>query len=334
MMELTKGIISLTPVLIFLAALIFLDSYKLVSPRMIVIAILAGGISALASALVNYAISGTDILSPAAFSRYIAPLVEESAKAAFVVTLFRMNRIGFMVDAAIYGFTVGAGFSLVENAFYLYRLDTGNILVWIIRGFGTAAMHASTMAMMAVMAKNLIDRTGHFRWGAFAPGLVLAYAIHSLFNHFILSPTLSTVLLLVILPLLVVLIFQRSEKSTEKWLGVGFDADQELIRQLSTGEFEQTKIGQYLQTLRERFPSDIVVDMFCLLRIHTELALRAKGIMMMRQAGIEMPPDPELKEQLNEMKFLEKSIGPTGKLAILPFVHTSSQDLWQLTTIK
>ena len=334
MMELTKGIISLTPVLIFLAALIFLDSYKLVSPRMIVATIFAGGISALISAFANNSLSGMEVLTPVAFSRYVAPLIEESAKAAFVIALFRNNRIGFMVDAAIYGFAIGAGFSLVENAFYLYRLDTGNILVWVIRGFGTAAMHASTMAMLAVMAKNLSDRTGHFRWWTFGPGVLLAYAIHSLFNHFILSPTLSTVLLLIILPLVVILVFQRSEKATQEWLGVGFDADQELIRQLSTGEFEQTKIGLYLQSVRERFPSEVVVDMFCLLRIHTELALRAKGIMMMRQAGIEMPPDPELKEQLNEMQFLEKSIGPTGKLAILPFVHTSSQDLWQLTTIK
>lgn len=333
-MELTKGLISLVPVLLFLTALILLDSYKLVSPRMIVFTILAGGLSALISAAANYGLSSSTAISPTAFSRYLGPLIEELAKSAFVILLFRFNRIGFMVDAAIYGFAVGAGFSLVENAFYLYRLETGNILVWIIRGFGTAAMHASTMAMLAVMAKNLIDRKGHFRWWAFAPGLLLAYAIHSMFNHFILSPTLSTVLLLIILPMLVFLVFQRSERATEEWLGVGFDADQELIRQLSTGEFEQSKIGLYLQSLRERFPSTVVVDMFCLLRIHTELALRAKGIMMMRQAGIEMPPDPELREQLNEMKFLEKSIGQTGKLAILPFVHTSSRDLWQLTTIK
>lgn len=334
MMELTKGVVSLAPVLIFLAALIVLDSYKLISPRVIIFTILAGGISALISAGINNILSSSGGMTPTAFSRYLAPLIEESAKAGFVILLFRLNRVGFMVDAAIYGFAVGAGFSLVENAVYLYRLDTVNLLVWIIRGFGTAAMHASTMAMLAVTAKNLIDRQGKFRWWAFAPGLALAYAVHSFFNHFILSPTLSTVLLLLVLPLLVFLVFQRSERATQEWLGVGFDADQELIRQLSTGEFEQTKIGIYLQTLRARFPATVVVDMFCLLRIHTELALRAKGIMMMRQAGIEVSPDPEIQEQLSEMQFLEKSIGQTGKLAIMPFVHTSTRDLWQLTTVR
>ncbi len=333
-MEFTKILISLAPVLLFLAALILLDSYKLVSPRMIVVTIVAGGVSAVASAVVNYVISSATELSPVVFSRYIAPLIEETAKSAFVVILFRLNRIGFMVDAAIYGFAVGAGFSLVENAFYLYRLDTVNIVVWIIRGFGTAAMHASTMAMLSVIAKNFTDREGRFAWWMVIPGLLLAYVVHSFFNHFILSPTLTTVLLLLILPLLVLLIFHRSEQATQEWLGVGFDADQELIQQLSTGEFEQTRIGLYLQTLRERFPAAVVVDMFCLLRIHTELALRAKGIMMLKQAGIEVPPDPEIQEQLNELKFLEKSIGQTGKLAIMPFIHTSTRDLWQLTTIK
>lgn len=334
MTELLKAFISLAPVLVFLAALILLDSYKLVAPRVIILTILAGGVSALISALINYQITVAEIMGNADFSRYVAPLVEETAKAVFVIALFRMNRVGFMVDAAIYGFAVGAGFSLVENVVYLYRLDTVNILVWIIRGFGTAAMHAASMAIMAVIAKNLSDRKGGTRWWTFLPGFAIAYAIHSLFNHFILSPTLSTVLLLMILPMLFFLVYQRSERSTQEWLGVGFDADQELIRQLSTGEFEATKIGAYLQTLKDRFPSAVVVDMFCLLRINTELALRAKGILMMRQAGIDMPPDPEIKEQLAELMYLEKSIGRTGKLAILPFVHTSSRELWQLTTIK
>lgn len=334
MMEFVKALISLAPVLVFLAALILLDSYKLVSPRTVILTILGGAIAAIASAFLNYGLSSILQLPAGGYSRYVAPMAEETTKGVFVIVLFRLNRIGFMVDAAIYGFAVGAGFSLVENIFYLFRLDTVNLLVWIIRGFGTAAMHASTMAMMAVISKNLMDRHQRARWWIFLPGLLLAYATHSFFNHFILSPTLSTTLILLILPLLVYLVFQRSERATQEWLGVGFDADQEVIRQLSTGQFEETKIGSYLQTLRERVPSAVVVDMFCLLRIHTELALRAKGIMMMRQAGIDTPPDPELKERLLEMKFLERSIGQTGKLAILPFVHTSSRDLWQLTTIK
>ena len=47
---------------------------------------------------------------------------------------------------------------------------------------------------------------------------------------------------------------------------------------LTTGEISESRIGLYLTSLQSRFPGTVVVDMFCYLRLHTELALRAKGI--------------------------------------------------------
>jgi hypothetical protein len=35
------------------------------------------------------------------------------------------------------------------------------------------------------------------------------------------------------------------------------------------------------------------------------------------------------RAKLEEMKYLEKSIGATGKLAIKPFLRMSQKDLWQ-----
>ncbi|MEE9288941.1 MAG: hypothetical protein V3U69_05055, partial [Bacteroidota bacterium] len=64
--------------------------------------------------------------------------------------------------------------------------------------------------------------------------------------------------------------------------------------------------------------------------IHVELYLRAKGILLMRQTGFETAPDPETRARFEELTFLEKSIGKTGKLAIHPLLHTSSRNLWQL----
>ena len=74
-------------------------------------------------------------------------------------------------------------------------------------------------------------------------------------------------------------------------------------------------------------------DMLCYLRIHLELAIRAKGILMMQGAGFRIPVDPEVREKFVELQFLEKSIGKTGRLALLPFLHTSHRDLWQIYLI-
>jgi RsiW-degrading membrane proteinase PrsW (M82 family) len=332
--EIAKIAISLAPVFIFLVALIFLDSYKLVSLRSVLLAVLAGVLAALACLFINGWLSITIGATKSTYSYYFAPLIEETAKALFIIYLIRLKKVGFMVDAAIFGFAVGAGFSLIENIYYLFDLQSAHLAVWVIRGFGTAAIHATTMALFGIVSKRISDEYSLSKLYIFIPGFILAVLIHSLFNHFVFSPVWTTLMLLVILPLLVVIVFERSERATSRWLGVGFDADQELLRILTTGLITESRIGKYLESLQARFPGEVLADMFCLLRINTELALRAKGILMIRQAGIKMPDDPEIQEKIREMKYLEKSIGKTGKLAILPFLHKSSRDLWQLQKVK
>jgi len=72
-----------------------------------------------------------------------------------------------------------------------------------------------------------------------------------------------------------------------------------------------------------------VVDMLCLLRLRLELSIQAKGMLLMREAGFPVEPDPEVKAKFEELRFLEHSIGPTGLLAMAPFFHFSDRDLWQ-----
>src|SRR5205823_1587985 len=83
--------------------------------------------------------------------------------------------------------------------------------------------------------------------------------------------------------------------------------------------------GAYLSTL-SRLPGPVVADMLCYLRIHLELSLRAKGILIAREAGVELPIDDEVRADFKEMRFLERSIGKTGKMAILPFLRSGSRD--------
>jgi len=320
---------SLLPVIVFLIGLILIDSYKLVSPRAVLWSLVAGCLAAALSFVLN---SQTLLLLDVdmrTFSRYIAPLLEEAVKAAFLIYLIRSHRVGFLVDAAIHGFAIGAGFSLIENLYYLYLLPDASLPTAIVRGFGTAIMHGGATALLGIVAKTMFDR--YERSGALvvlAPGLAIAYALHSLFNHFLLSPLASTGLLILVFPPLVMFVFQRSEEATRSWLGAGFDSDQELLRLLASEELASTRVGQYLYALKTRFPGEVVVDMLCLLRIRAELSVRAKGILMMRNAGFPAPADPSLGAKFNELSYLEKSIGPTGLMALDPFFHTTSRDLW------
>jgi len=327
--QLIHALLGILPVILFLTGLVYLDSYKLVSIRRVLGVIVAGSAVAGLSYLANSALLDVFDVDFSAYSRYVSPLLEESLKALVVVILIRFNRIGFLVDAAIFGFAVGSGFALVENLFFLQILPDKTIGVWIVRGFGTAIMHGGATAMFAVAGRALISQKRNLGIVAFFPGLLIACVTHSIFNHFFFSPLMTTVGVLILLPMLMSAVFQQSEKSVEDWLGIGFDADTELLELINSGELSESKVGRYLHSLKEKFAGAIVADLLCYLRLHVELALRAKGLLMMRESGFQDTPGEETRAKLEEMKYLEGSIGATGKLAIRPFLQMSRKDLWQ-----
>lgn len=118
-----------------------------------------------------------------------------------------------------------------------------------------------------------------------------------------------------------------------EWLQLDFDADADLIGQIKSREFSESPIGRYLSELQAKFDGPVVVDMLCYLRLYTELALRAKGVLMMRENGIDLPVGERTDAKFEEMRYLEKSIGRTGRLAMKPFLHMTRKDLWQLNVL-
>jgi protease PrsW len=324
-------LVGLLPVLSFLAALLYLDSYKLVSLRAIVALVACGAAVAGTSYLVNVRLLDALPIDFTLFTRYISPFSEELLKGLIVVALIRAHRIGFLVDAAIAGFAVGTGFALVENLYYLNTRPDASMGVWIVRGFGTAIMHGGVTAIFGVMGLALVERMP--LWRAVIPGYVVAVVIHSIFNHFFLSPFISTVGIAIALPLLLSSVFTHSEAALGQWLGKGFDADAEMLELIDSGSFSDSRVGRYLHELRDKFEGPVVADLLCYLRIYTELALKAKGILIMREAGFDATIDEGTREKFAELRYLEKSIGKTGRLAIQPMLHMSHKELWQLYMI-
>ncbi|MCK4537367.1 MAG: PrsW family intramembrane metalloprotease [Candidatus Krumholzibacteria bacterium] len=329
-----RFLFSILPVVAFLLALKSLDSYKLVRFKAILLSLMVGFFVALAGFIINRSIMSASGIETISYSRYFAPVVEEFLKTLYLCYLIHSKKIGFMVDAAIFGFAIGAGFAIIENSYYLINLTGTNPLVIIIRGFGTAIMHGGTTAIFGIITRSLYDRFDASILKSYLPGFVIAVIIHSLFNHFFISPVATTLSIIIILPILMSIVFKQSEKSLAGWLGVGFDADAELLEMITSGTILDTHIGKYLLSLKDRFPGEIVADMLCLLQIHLELSIRAKGILLMKEAGFSAPPDPEIEEKFEEFRYLKNSIGSTGMLAMHPLLRWGSRELWQLNMIE
>ncbi len=324
----------LVPVVMFLLALVIMDSYRLVRRRDIVASLAWGAAAALLARYANTWMLVHGHMPRAWVTGTFAPVLEEVLKAAWVVVLLATERVGFLVDAGIQGFAVGTGFALVENVDYARALGGGAPLVWIVRGLGTAVMHGATTSIVAIVGQAIAERRSRMKWAAPLVGLVPAIAVHALFNRFVVSPLLSTAALLVGMPLLLVVVFELSERATRRWLGVGLDLDTELLEGLLGEEVHDSPLGRYLDGLRKRFPGPVVADMFCLLRIHLELSLRAKALLMARAAGVEIPLGDDVRDQFNELRYLERTIGRAGVLALHPLRRRTSRDLWQMMMLQ
>jgi len=328
------SVVSLLPVLTFLAVLLYFDSYKLVRLRLVLAIVACGAAVAAVSYTLNaLAIAMLDI-DIASYARTVAPPIEELLKGVVVIVLIRTHRIGFPVDAAICGFAVGSGFAMVENLYFLRAIPDAGMATWIVRGFGTAFMHGGVTAIFSIITLVLRERGARMRTISMLLAFVLAVALHMGYNHLSAWPHVAAICSLLLLAPLLYVVFGYSERVVGNWLGRGFDADAEMLDLINSGELSTSPVGKYLTKLKLRFRGPVVADLLCYLRVYTELALRAKGVLMMRESGFDLPMDEATEAKFSELRYLEASIGKTGLRALKPMRHISDKELWQLNMLR
>jgi hypothetical protein len=266
-------------------------------------------------------------------SLYVAPFIEELLKASFILFLSYKKKIGFMIDAAIYGFAIGAGFSLVENLLYLNSATDQHLLVWIIRGFGTAFMHGGCTALFAVILIGGKSRNVS-TLATIAISLLAAYVIHSAFNHFYIDPVIQTIGIILLLPAVFTVIFNYNEKQLRNWLEIEFSSEIALLSMINKGQFLSTRPGEYLASLKSRFSRESMLDMYCYIQIYLELSIKAKRNVMLKENGFQPIIEPDIENKLAELIQLRKQIGKVGELTLSPLIRMNYRDLWKLNTLK
>lgn len=335
MLETTlKALIALLPVLVLVVILFRLDSHRLLGTHFMVKVFLAGCLSAIACYWINAFVIEFITVGFSTYTRLIAPLIEEFAKASILIYLFRTNRIGFLIDAGILGFTVGAGFSFVENIYYLHMAGDAHYGVWMVRGFGTAIMHGGATALFAIVTETLTQRHLKMNPLFYVPGLIVAYLLHSIFNHFPVSPILSTVVTLLILPTILFLLFERDEATIHNFLELDFATHKKLLRQIEHGEFTGCEAGRFLKDMQDKLEAPVADEMLEYFRLHTELVLSAESILLGREQGIEVEVGTEIQRRLEKMHALEEHIGHAGLRTLRPHLKFTAKDMWEIHLLE
>ena len=331
--------LALVPVLVLTAVFIWLDVFKLVTFWETIVLLLLGGVVA----AIAYPISGVflDTL-PIGFnnySRFVAPWLEEALKTIVIISLFQFNRIGLKLDAVIMGFAVGAGFSVVENIFYLLRFEDLPPSVWMVRGLGTAIMHGTTLAILAAVAHQLAERNMHssardyhFSPLWFVPGFLAAVAIHTAFNQFPREPVVAMLGTVVLAPLSLLAIFRFGTREAEQWLTEEEETHEALVDTLHAGSFPDDPGWRRVAALAERSGPQAQAMIREYVTILTELVL-TEELALLHKSGDAAGLETGIGAKFDRLAELRQSLGKTTLSAVtslLPFSRADYWELWEL----
>ena len=338
--EILDWSVALVPVLVLVGVFVWLDVFKLMTLWETLGLLLLGGLTGIAA----YPLSGVFLdalpLGFSTYSRFAAPWVEEAVKGLAVVGLFVFNRIGFKLDAVISGFAVGAGFSVVENIIYLVRFPDLVQTVWLVRGVGTAVMHGTTLAIFAAFAHEFAERetrgaAASYRFNPlwFAPGFIVAVAIHSLFNQFPDRPLLAMTGTIVAAPLALLAIFRFGASEAEQWLTAERADHRAALDALKAGTFPDTGSGRKIAALAARSDPAAAATIrdYCL--VLTELALAAEDALH-RQASDEDRVKVDGRAGFARLAEIKRALGRTTFAALKPLLPFSRNDYWEISELK
>jgi hypothetical protein len=252
-----------------------------------------------------------------------------------------LDRIGFKLDAAIAGFAIGAGFSVYENAYLLWLFQDANLGVWIVRGFGTAVMHGGCTALFAVISHEFSEHRAHHEgrharlhpW-VFAPGLLVAIAAHSAFNHLAGEPLLAMLGASILIPLTLLAVFSKGGVTAHSWLAHDHDTHAQMLADIRDGRFAETEDGQAVMAMARRFPARIAADVGAWMELQLALVLRAEELLLAHERGDPLAVGEPERAQFQRLDTLSREIGRAARHALEPHLRFTRTDLYEMHMLR
>lgn len=335
--------VSLIPIALFVALLLWMDSFKLTNWRRLIFSLLAG---AMCCALLYVCVTLTHYWGHV----YRVGAMQEVLKGAIVYWMVRKRKIALLGDATIYGSAVAAGFSMMEAVFTLVHhfADYKLVTIWysLLVGLQSAVMHIGCTSLLAmVMVMGIQHKFGREYWQHLLAYFVAFFA--SIFVHTIhlYSEDLAhefgmenglgylpiIVMILVLLLYFIISkhsLFKKNTKAIHDWIDACINNDVALLGAIRKGELSTTNAGQYLLTLKDRFTPETFFDICCYISEYLELSIAAKSNLLLKEVGMPTCKNPQTRARLAELKALKKRIGRSGEMAVAPIVEISAVDKW------
>src|SRR5579884_1630864 len=333
--------VALIPVLVLLGVFLWLDAFKLMSLKEVLVLLLLGGLGAIAAYPVSGRLLDTLPIGFSRYSRFVAPWIEEAIKAIIMIILFRLNRIGYKLDAVISGFAIGAGFSVIENIVYLIRYPDYGTGTWLVRGLGTAVMHGTTLAILAAIAHEFAERENreaagdfdfHLWW--FVPGYVVAVALHTAFNQFPDRPLVAMLGAWVFSPIALLAIFHFGAAEAERWLTAECRAHEQQLEILRAGKWPDSPRGRKIAAFATRLDGETAKRIRRYWEVQAWLVVQAEQTMLDEETGKLSIDKDQVRAAVDELAGLRRALGRSTFTAVNALLPFSRNDYWEVSELK
>jgi RsiW-degrading membrane proteinase PrsW (M82 family) len=175
------------------------DFFETRKIRLIQICFLWGFAAYALAYIVQSNLIGGGILTKDQVVRFSAPILEEILKGAILFYLIRRADFTYFVDGAIYGFTVGIGFAIIENFEYVISNPSTAVSLALMRVLSTNLIHATASGSIGIALG--LARFEHAqssrRQGILLLSVLIAMGLHMTFNNLVSNraPILLAILL-------------------------------------------------------------------------------------------------------------------------------------------
>lgn len=333
--------VALIPVLVLLGVFVWLDAFKLMSMKEILVLLLLGGLGAIAAYPLSGRLLDTLPIGFSLYSRFVAPWIEEAIKAIIMIILFRMNRIGYKLDAVISGFAIGAGFSVVENIVYLTIFPNYATGTWLVRGFGTAIMHGTTLAVLAAIAHEFAERETReaasdfdFSLLWFVPGYGVAVALHMAFNQFPDRPLIAMLGSVIIAPIALVGILGFGTAEADRWLKSECAEHRAQVEALRAGKWPKGPSGKKIAALADRLDPESVNRIRRYWELQAWLVAEAEETMIEEEEGDAVFDPAQIRAAIAELDGLKRALGRSTYAAVQALLPFSRNDYWEVSELR
>jgi RsiW-degrading membrane proteinase PrsW (M82 family) len=324
-----------------LAIFVWLDAFALMSLKEVSVLLLLGAFGALLAWPVSGRLLDTLPIGFSLYSRFIAPWIEEAIKAVIMILLFRMNRIGYKLDAVISGFAIGAGFSVVENIIYLTLFPHYGTGTWLVRGFGTAIMHGTTLAVLAAIAHEFAERETReaardfdFSLVWFVPGYGVAVALHTAFNQFPDRPMLAMMGAILVAPVVLIAILNLGTAEAQRWLAAECAEHRAQVEALRAGRWPDGPAGHKIAALAERLDPEAAKRIRRYWELQAWLVAEAEETMIEEAAGDAEFDPAAIRAAFAELDGLKRALGRSTFIALSALLPFSRNDQWEVSELR